>query len=47
MLSISLFNKDYIYKQLKDVVNRTDWTTLRFPTVINAYYSFQKNSIGK
>ncbi|KAF2883621.1 hypothetical protein ILUMI_22555 [Ignelater luminosus] len=45
MLSISLFNRDYNYKQLRDAINRTDWTKLKFPTVVDAYYSFQKNSI--
>lgn len=45
-LNINKFYMDYAFNLLRKPVNRTDWISHSSPTFINAYYSFEENSIG-
>lgn len=47
VLKINVFSSDYSYNELRLPVNRTDWIAHAAPTFINAYYSFEENSIGE
>lgn len=46
ILSINKFYMNYEFNSLRKPVNKTDWIAHSSPTVINAYYSFEENSIG-
>lgn len=46
VLNISKFYMDYSFDLLRKPVNKTDWRAHAAPTYINAYYSFEENSIG-
>lgn len=47
ILNINKFYMSYEFDSLRKPVNKTDWITHSSPTFINAYYSFEENSIGK
>lgn len=44
-LNLTRYNDDYVLSQLNKPVNKSDWITHRGPTAVNAYYSFNENSI--
>lgn len=46
VLNINKFYMNYDYAALRKPVNKTDWIAHSSPTFINAYYSFEENSIG-
>lgn len=49
LTSVLNINKFYMYQEfnlLRKPVNKTDWIAHASPTFINAYYSFEENSIG-
>lgn len=46
VLSINKFYMDYQLSLLRKPANKTDWIAHSSPTFINAYYSFEENSIG-
>lgn len=46
VLKINQFYNDYAFNQLRKPVNKTDWVQHAAPTYINAFYSFEENSIG-
>lgn len=37
---------NYEFDTLRKPVNKTDWIAHSSPTFINAFYSFEENSIG-
>lgn len=45
-LDISIFLTDYDFEDLRKSINKTDWTSHASATAINAFYSFEENSIG-
>lgn len=45
ILNINKFYMNYEFNQLRKPVNKTDWMAHSSPTFINAYYSFEENSI--
>lgn len=45
ILNINKFYMNYEFNQLRKPVNKTDWIAHSSATVINAYYSFEENSI--
>lgn len=45
ILNINKFYMNYEFNQLRKPVNKTDWVAHSSPTFINAYYSFEENSI--
>lgn len=47
VLRIRKFNSDHAISKLRLPVNKTDWETHSFPTVVNAFYSLLENSIRK
>lgn len=46
VLSINKFYTNYQLNLLRKPANKTDWVSHSSPTFINAYYSFEENSIG-
>lgn len=47
VLQLNIFNSNYSFNELRLPVNKSDWITHAAPTFINAYYSFEENSIGE
>lgn len=47
ILNINKFYMFYEFESLRKPVNKTDWILHSSPTFINAFYSFEENSIGK
>lgn len=47
VLDINLFSVDDDYEELRNPINKTDWTEHASATTVNAFYSFEENSIGK
>lgn len=47
ILKINNFYSDYSFNELRLPVNKSDWIAHAAPTFINAYYSFEENSIGE
>lgn len=47
VLKINIFCSDYSFNELRLPVNKTEWIAHASPTFINAYYSFEENSIGE
>lgn len=47
ILNINKFYMNYEFDSLRKPVNKTDWISHSSPTFINAFYSFEENSIGK
>ncbi|XP_031626236.1 neprilysin-2-like isoform X2 [Contarinia nasturtii] len=45
ILNINKFYMNYELDSLRKVVNKTDWISHSSPTFINAFYSFEENSI--
>lgn len=46
ILDINKFYMFYEFESLRKPVNKTDWILHSSPTFINAFYSFEENSIG-
>lgn len=46
ILNINKFYMNYELVSLRKPVNKTDWISHSSPTFINAFYSFEENSIG-
>lgn len=46
ILNINKFYMNYEFDSLRKTVNKTDWISHSSPTFINAFYSFEENSIG-
>lgn len=46
ILNINKFYMNYEFDSLRKIVNKTDWISHSSPTFINAFYSFEENSIG-
>lgn len=46
ILNINKFYMNYEFDSLRKAVNKTDWISHSSPTFINAFYSFEENSIG-
>lgn len=46
VLNINKFYMNYQLNLLRKPANKTDWVSHSSPTFINAYYSFEENSIG-
>lgn len=46
VLNINKFYMNYQLSLLRKPANKTDWIAHSSPTFINAYYSFEENSIG-
>lgn len=46
VLNINKFYMFYEFDSLRKPVNKTDWISHSSPTFINAFYSFEENSIG-
>lgn len=46
VLNVNKFYMNYEFDTLRKPVNKTDWIQHSSPTFINAYYSFEENSIG-
>lgn len=46
ILNINKFYMNYEFDTLRKKVNKTDWISHSAPTFINAFYSFEENSIG-
>lgn len=46
ILNINKFYMFYEFDSLREPVNKTDWISHSSPTFINAFYSFEENSIG-
>lgn len=47
VLKINIFYSDYSFNELRLPVNKSEWIAHAATTFINAYYSFEENSIGK
>lgn len=47
VLRIRKFRGDHTISKLHTAVNKTDWETHSFPTIVNAFYSLLENSIRK
>lgn len=47
VLKINIFYNDYSFNELRLPVNKSEWIAHAAPTFINAYYSFEENSIGE
>lgn len=47
ILNINKFYMFYEFNSLRKPVNKTDWISHSSPTFINAFYSFEENSIGE
>ncbi|XP_068624947.1 neprilysin-2 [Battus philenor] len=45
VLNLTLFGTDYLFKKLREPVNKTDWVTHGRPAIVNAFYSSIENSI--
>lgn len=45
VLNVNKFYLNYEFNQLRKPVNKTDWIAHSSSTFINAYYSFEENSI--
>lgn len=46
LLGINIFSVDDDYEELRNPINKTDWTEHASATTVNAFYSFEENSIG-
>lgn len=46
ILNINKFYMNWEFDSLRKPVNKTDWISHSSPTFINAFYSFEENSIG-
>ena len=46
VLNLNRHDTDYYFSQLKEKVNKTDWTAHGSPAVVNAIYDLTENSIG-
>ncbi|KAH8310552.1 hypothetical protein KR044_001902 [Drosophila immigrans] len=44
-LAISMFDADYMFNQLRLPFNKTDWVRHSRSAVVNAFYSYEENSI--
>ncbi|KAI5692897.1 hypothetical protein M8J75_003309 [Diaphorina citri] len=44
-LNLSRFDTNYSISQLRKSVNKTDWKTHAYPTIVNAFYNPYENSI--
>ncbi|XP_058793348.1 neprilysin-2-like isoform X4 [Phymastichus coffea] len=44
-LNLTIYGDDYTFSQLKKPVNKSDWIAHGRPTWVNAFYSFNENSI--
>ncbi|CAH2034230.1 unnamed protein product, partial [Iphiclides podalirius] len=45
VLNLTLFGTEYLFKKLREPVNKTDWVTHGRPAIVNAFYSSIENSI--
>lgn len=44
-LRLRKFETDYAFSQLHEPIDKTDWLTHAMPTIVNAFYNVQENSI--